>query len=46
VTKAERALYDWLSGALGGRDVDAVVRSLRKLVGERPAGQAIARRSA
>ena len=46
VTKAERALYDWLSGALGDRDVDAVVRSLRTLVGDRPAGQAIARRSA
>jgi DNA-binding MarR family transcriptional regulator len=46
VTNAERGLYDWLAEALGDREVDAVVRALRKLVGERPSGQAIARRSA
>jgi len=44
VTEAEAALYDWLGSALSDREIDALRRSLSKLVGERPAGQAIARR--
>jgi DNA-binding MarR family transcriptional regulator len=44
VTEAERRLYDDLAGALGDRDLSAVVRGLRKLVDGRPAGAAIARR--
>jgi DNA-binding MarR family transcriptional regulator len=44
VTEAERRLYDDLAGALGGRDLSAVVRGLRKLVDGHPAGAAIARR--
>jgi DNA-binding MarR family transcriptional regulator len=44
VRRAERALHDWLAGALGERDIAAVIRALRKLVDGRPAGEAIARR--
>ena len=44
VSEAERALHDWLAGALTSSDVDAIVRGLRKLVRDRPAGLAIARR--
>ena len=44
VRRAERALHDWLAGALGERDIAAVIRALRKLVDGRPAGEAITRR--
>jgi DNA-binding MarR family transcriptional regulator len=44
VRSAERALHDWLGGALADRDIAPTVRALRKLVGGRPAGDAIARR--
>jgi MarR family transcriptional regulator, organic hydroperoxide resistance regulator len=44
VRHAERALHDWLAGALGDRDAAAAIRALRKLVDGRPAGDAIARR--
>jgi DNA-binding MarR family transcriptional regulator len=44
VRRAERALHDWLTSALGDRDIAAARRALRKLVEARPAGDAIARR--
>jgi DNA-binding MarR family transcriptional regulator len=44
VSEAERRLHDRLADALGDRDVAAIVRGLRKLVGGRPAGDAILRR--
>jgi MarR family transcriptional regulator, organic hydroperoxide resistance regulator len=46
VSDAERRLYDELGAALGDRDVQAVVRGLRRLVDGRPAGAAIERRRA
>jgi MarR family transcriptional regulator, organic hydroperoxide resistance regulator len=46
VSDAERRLYDELAAALGDRDVQAVVRGLRRLVDGRPAGAAIERRRA
>jgi MarR family transcriptional regulator, organic hydroperoxide resistance regulator len=44
VRRAEAALHAWLATALSDRDVSAAIRALRKLVEDRPAGQAIARR--
>jgi MarR family transcriptional regulator, organic hydroperoxide resistance regulator len=44
VRSAEGALHDWLAGTLADRDIAATIRALRKLVGGRPAGDAIARR--
>jgi MarR family transcriptional regulator, organic hydroperoxide resistance regulator len=44
VAEAERRLHDELAGALGDREIAAVVRALRKLVDGRAAGDAIARR--
>jgi DNA-binding MarR family transcriptional regulator len=44
VRGAEGALHDWLAGTLADRDIAATIRALRKLVGGRPAGDAIARR--
>lgn len=46
VTEAERLLYDRLAGALGEREVAAVVPALRKLVDGGAAGDAIALRRA
>jgi MarR family transcriptional regulator, organic hydroperoxide resistance regulator len=44
VRRAEKALHDWLASSLSERELTATVRALRKLVHERPAGNAIARR--
>jgi MarR family transcriptional regulator, organic hydroperoxide resistance regulator len=44
VSDAERALHDGLAAALSAGDIEAIVRGLRKLVRDRPAGAAIARR--
>jgi DNA-binding MarR family transcriptional regulator len=44
VQEAERELHRWLSSALSPRDVAAASKVLRKLVAERPAGEAINRR--
>jgi MarR family transcriptional regulator, organic hydroperoxide resistance regulator len=44
VTEAEQALHDWLKGALSDQEVAVMTRGLRKLVAQRPAGEAIARR--
>jgi DNA-binding MarR family transcriptional regulator len=44
VSDAERALHDGLAAALSPNDVDAIVRGLRKLLRDRPAGAAITRR--
>jgi DNA-binding MarR family transcriptional regulator len=44
VRNAERGLHDWLANALGERETSAAIRALRKLVDDRPAGMAIARR--
>jgi DNA-binding MarR family transcriptional regulator len=44
VRRAETVLHDWLSAAIGDRDLPSVTRALRKVVDGRPAGEAIARR--
>jgi MarR family transcriptional regulator, organic hydroperoxide resistance regulator len=44
VRRAEDELHEWLGSTLSERELTAVVRALRKLVHERPAGSAIARR--
>lgn len=44
VAEAEQKLYEWLEGTLTDRDVNALIRGLRKLVDGRPTGDAIARR--
>src|SRR4051812_29603036 len=44
VRRAEHELHEWLASSLSEREVTALVRALRKLVHERPAGNAIARR--
>jgi DNA-binding MarR family transcriptional regulator len=44
VAAAERQLYDRLAAALSERETAALVRGLRKLVADRPTGDAIARR--
>ena len=44
VRAAERQRHDWLRSALNDREVAAASTALRKLVGERPAGAALARR--
>jgi DNA-binding MarR family transcriptional regulator len=44
VRRAENDVHEWLAASLGERELTAVVRALRKLVHERPAGQALARR--
>jgi MarR family transcriptional regulator, organic hydroperoxide resistance regulator len=44
VRHAEAALHEWLGTAIGDREVLAAIRTLRKLVEDRPAGHAIARR--
>jgi DNA-binding MarR family transcriptional regulator len=44
VRRAESELHGWLASSLGERELAALVRALRKLVHERPAGDAIARR--
>ena len=46
VGAAERKLRDWLSGTLSAKEREATVTALRKLVADRPAGAAIARRRA
>jgi MarR family transcriptional regulator, organic hydroperoxide resistance regulator len=46
VRRAEQVLHDWLSAAIGDRDLASVIRALRKVVAGRPAGGAIARRRA
>ncbi|MCW3065331.1 MAG: hypothetical protein JWN32_2503 [Solirubrobacterales bacterium] len=46
VAVAERRLHDWLSGTLSAREPEAMVKTLRKLVADRPAGAAVARRRA
>lgn len=38
-------MHPWLIGALGDREIAATARALRKLVADRPAGAAIARRA-
>jgi DNA-binding MarR family transcriptional regulator len=45
VAEAERTLYSSLGEALGDRQLDALVTGLRRLVHDRPAGHAIARRA-
>jgi DNA-binding MarR family transcriptional regulator len=42
VRHAEAALHEWLGTAIDDREVPAVIRALRKLVEDRPAGHAIA----
>jgi DNA-binding MarR family transcriptional regulator len=44
VGAAERLLHDWLSGTLSAKEREAMVNGLRKLVADRPAGAAVARR--
>jgi MarR family transcriptional regulator, organic hydroperoxide resistance regulator len=44
VRRAEKELHRWLASSLSERDLTALVRGLRKLVHDRPAGDAIARR--
>jgi hypothetical protein len=44
VAEAERALYAGLASVLTDRQLDALIAGLRRLVDERPAGAAIARR--
>jgi DNA-binding MarR family transcriptional regulator len=44
VRRAEHELHEWLASSLSERELTALVRALRKLVHERPAGKAIARR--
>jgi len=44
VADVEHELHDRLAGALGPRDIGAVVRGLRKFVRGRPGGDAIERR--
>jgi DNA-binding MarR family transcriptional regulator len=46
VAAAEGKLREWLSGTLTAKEREATVRTLRKLVADRPAGAAIARRRA
>jgi DNA-binding MarR family transcriptional regulator len=46
VAAAERQLHDWLSDKLSAKEREVMVRTLRKLVADRPAGAAIARRRA
>jgi DNA-binding MarR family transcriptional regulator len=46
VATAERDLHDWLSGTLSANERKATVKALRKLVADRPAGAAVARRRA
>jgi DNA-binding MarR family transcriptional regulator len=46
VAAAERRLHDWLSGALSTKEREAMVKGLRKLVADRPAGAAVTRRRA
>jgi DNA-binding MarR family transcriptional regulator len=41
---AERRLHDALAAQLGDREIAAVLRGLRKLVADRPAGDALYRR--
>jgi DNA-binding MarR family transcriptional regulator len=45
VRRAESELHAWLAASLTGREQSALVRALRKLVHERPAGNALARRA-
>jgi DNA-binding MarR family transcriptional regulator len=42
VRQAERELHEWLASALSERELTALADALRKLVRERPAGNAIA----
>jgi DNA-binding MarR family transcriptional regulator len=42
VRQAERELHEWLASALSKRELTALADALRKLVRERPAGNAIA----
>jgi DNA-binding MarR family transcriptional regulator len=44
VRRAEAELHEWLESSLSERELATVVRALRALVGERPAGVAIERR--
>jgi len=44
VADIEAAIYGAIEGAVSDRDMAVVIRVLRSLVGELPAGQAIARR--
>jgi MarR family transcriptional regulator, organic hydroperoxide resistance regulator len=46
VRGAEAALHEWLATAIDDREVSAAIRTLRKIVEGRPAGEAIARRTA
>jgi MarR family transcriptional regulator, organic hydroperoxide resistance regulator len=45
VRRAESELHAWLAASLTERELAALVRALRKLVDERPAGNALARRA-
>src|SRR5215212_8632657 len=42
--RAEDALHEWLRSTLGEDEIARTIRALRKLVADRPAGSAIARR--
>lgn len=44
VRRAEAALHEWLASSLDAREVGQLVRALRKLVADRPAGEAVALR--
>jgi DNA-binding MarR family transcriptional regulator len=44
VRRAEKELHEWLASSLSETELTALVRALRKLVDQRPAGDAIARR--
>src|SRR4051794_28820494 len=44
VRHAENELHEWIAASLSERELAALVRALRKLVQERPAGNAIALR--
>ena len=44
VRHAEHELHEWLASSLSERELTTLVRALRKLVHERPAGNAIALR--
>jgi DNA-binding MarR family transcriptional regulator len=44
VRRAEDELHAWLASSLSERELTALVRALRKLVHERPAGNALTRR--
>jgi DNA-binding MarR family transcriptional regulator len=45
VRRAEASLHEWLGSSLDEREVADLVRALRKLVADRPAGEAVALRS-